>query len=304
MRILVTGGAGFIGTFTCDQLRKNGHEIIILDNLVTGSRKNVSSEDTLIIGDITDKKVYDTFTNEKIDVIIHLAAQTSVPESIIDPLNDQKQNIEGTLRILQAAKELGVKRVIFASSAAVYGNNEKIPIVETESLLPTSPYGISKMTCEKYIEVFCKSHNIDYIIFRFANVYGPKQTKDGEGGVIKIFIDKLLRDETPIIFGDGKQTRDFIFVEDIASAHVKGLSAPSGIYNLSSNTETTVNEIYTVISEGLNHIIKPSYAPPREGDIYRSCLSNKKAVELMGWSLNYSINSGLEFTIKATNRQI
>lgn len=298
MNVLITGGAGFIGTYTSDLLRAEGHKVFILDNLSTGLRDNVSEEAKLTIGDIRDKSVYRQFENENIDTIIHLAAQVSVPVSVNNPIEDQQQNIEGTIRVIEAAKELNVKKIIFASSAAVYGDSDSVPIVEEQKLVPTSPYGISKMTAEHYLQVLCKQYGIDYIILRYANVYGAKQTKYGEGGVIKIFVETLLKNEAPIIFGNGEQTRDFIYVEDIARAHIKSLIAPSGIYNISSNKEITINRLYDIVASQANSTIKPNYEQPREGDIFRSCLSNEKAIEFLKWEPIYTIEEGLSKTIR------
>ncbi|MEH7384301.1 NAD-dependent epimerase/dehydratase family protein [Bacillus sp. JJ1521] len=297
MNILITGGAGFIGTFTKKLLKMEGHKIVILDNLQSGSRENLRDDEVFIEGDIRDSTITQKLLPYDIEVIIHLAAQTSVPISIKDPLNDLSINIEGTIKVLQVAKELGIKKFIFASSAAVYGDNESLPIQEEAVLQPTSPYGISKMSAEKYIESFCKLHDITYIIFRFANVFGPKQSKDGEGGVIKIFFDCMMKGVPPQIFGDGTQTRDFIFVEDIARAHVAALKeVPSGIYNVSTNTEISVNELINWIKETTQVELSPIYTEERAGDIYKSCLDNSKIKTNLGWEPVYSVLEGIKET--------
>ncbi|EMI09529.1 NAD-dependent epimerase/dehydratase family protein [Anoxybacillus gonensis] len=297
MKVLITGGAGFIGTFTKELLVKEGHDVIIVDNLITGSMTNISQDDIFIHEDIRNEALHDKLDCFKIDAIIHLAAQTSVPQSIDDPLFDMSENIEGTIKMLQLAKKLGVKTFIFASSAAVYGDNERCPLTEDERLVPSSPYGISKMCGENYVKFFCEMNDINYVILRYANVYGPKQTNDGEGGVIKVFFDKIAKGETPVIFGDGNQTRDFIYVEDVARAHLFALqSSKSGIYNVSTNVETTINDLVYFIAKEFGERISPTYKNARPGDIYRSCLDNKKIISSFGWEPIYTVEDGISKT--------
>ncbi|MGN7298758.1 NAD-dependent epimerase/dehydratase family protein [Ferdinandcohnia sp. SAFN-114] len=298
MNILLTGGAGFIGTYTKELLKKEGHNVVIFDNFITGSRENIQFDDCLVEGDIREINQISNQYLKNIDTIIHLAAQTSVPDSVKDPVYDMHINIEGTLNILRFAKSNNVKRIIFASTAAVYGDNESLPIKEDEKLAPTSPYGISKMASEYYIETFCEQNNIDHIILRYANVYGPKQSEKGEGGVVKIFIENILSGLPLTIYGDGSQTRDFIYVEDIARAHLHALNAKSGTYNISSNTELSVNELYKTITKLMQMEISPHYKEEREGDIYRSSLDNSQYKELTKWEPAFSIEEGLALTLK------
>jgi UDP-glucose 4-epimerase len=299
MNVLITGGAGFIGSFTKDLLKKNGHQIFLVDNLVTGKIENVEEDEVFIEGDIRDEATLAKLRTYSFDAIIHLAAQTSVPASMANPLYDLSENLEGTVKILMLAKEIRVKKFIFASSAAVYGDNDHCPLVETDRLIPTSPYGITKMGAESYISVFCKEYGIEPTILRYANVFGPKQSKDGEGGVIKIFIDKLQLGENPTIYGDGNQTRDFIYVGDIARAHLAALNGPKGLYNVSSHTETSVNELIEILKEISEKQFVPQYSRVREGDIYRSCLDHTKIKENLKWSPQISLREGLTRTYKA-----
>lgn len=298
MQTLITGGSGFIGTYVKKQLIKQKHNVYNVDNFSTGNRENVTDDEVLVEGNIIEESTYKKLEGTKIDTIIHLAAQTSVPNSLNDPIDDMKTNIEGTIKLLQFAIQNKVKRFIFASSAAVYGDNKNIPIKENQPLYPASPYGISKMTAESYIKTLCELNNIEYVILRFSNVYGPKQSQEGEGGVIKVFIDQLSQNKQPFIYGDGNQTRDFIYVEDIAEAHLFALDVKSGIYNLSSNIEISINSIYQIITETMekNHI-KPIKLNEREGDIYRSCLDNQKFKTVSNWFLRYPIEEGLRKTI-------
>lgn len=299
MDILITGGAGFIGSFTKDVLKKNGHKIFVVDNLITGKKENLCEDEVFIEGDIRDEETLAILRKYRFDAIIHLAAQTSVPDSMRDPLYDLSENLEGTVKMLLLAKETGVKKFTFASSAAVYGNNEQCPLKEESQLYPTSAYGVSKMGAEQYISMFCREYKIESTILRFANVYGPKQSKDGEGGVIKIFIDKILNNDTPTVFGDGNQTRDFIYVEDIAEAHAAALKGTGGIFNVSSNTETSVNELIKVLEKVSQKPFSPKYEAVREGDIYRSCLDNRKIKKELQWEPQIKLEEGLLKTYQA-----
>lgn len=302
MNVLITGGAGFIGSFTKDQLKKDQYyKIILVDNFVTGSKKNLQADDIIITGDICENQVYDELRKYSFDAIIHLAAQTSVADSMKDPLYDLHQNIMGTVKMLLFAKENGVKKFIFSSSAAVYGDNSKIPLTEEDSLYPTSAYGVSKLCAEHYIKMFCKQHNIEPTILRYANVFGPKQSKDGEGGVIKIFIDIIKSQKAPYIYGDGNQTRDFIFVEDLAHAHLAALKGAGGVYNVSTRVETSVNDLIKLLSLIIDEEINPIYVPKREGDIYRSCLDNTMIKNTLNWSPKTSVKAGLMKMLSTEN---
>ncbi|MDM5340092.1 NAD-dependent epimerase/dehydratase family protein [Fictibacillus enclensis] len=302
MNVLITGGAGFVGTFTKKALKNEGYNPILLDNFLTGSTSNVQLDDVIIKGDILDSSLNEVLEPYGIDAIIHLAAQTSVPSSVVDPVNDLQLNIEGTVRMLELARSLSVKKFVFASTAAVYGNNEQVPLKESEHLMPTAPYGVSKASCEMYVSAFCEANGIGYSILRYSNIYGPKQTKDGEGGVIKIFLDKLLNGEQVSIFGDGGQTRDFIFVEDIARANCAALRVENGIYNVSSNEEITVNELYRIMAREMGSPLEPVYGEPREGDIYRSCLDNQVFMGISGWKPEISLTEGIRETVRQMHR--
>ncbi|SDN02656.1 UDP-glucose 4-epimerase [Fictibacillus solisalsi] len=302
MNVLITGGAGFVGTFTKKALKNEGHNPILLDNFLTGSTANVQLDDVIIKGDILDGSLYEVLEPYGIDAIIHLAAQTSVPASVANPVNDLQLNIEGTVRMLELARSLSVKKFIFASTAAVYGNNEQVPLKESVHLVPTAPYGVSKASCEMYVTAFCEANAIGYSILRYSNIYGPKQTKDGEGGVIKIFLDKLLNGEQVSIFGDGGQTRDFIYVEDIARANCAALRVEDGIYNVSSNEEISVNELYRIMAREMGSPLEPVYGEPREGDIYRSCLDNQRFLGISSWRPETSLTAGIEETVRQMQR--
>ncbi|USL25722.1 NAD-dependent epimerase/dehydratase family protein [Priestia megaterium] len=299
MKVIVTGGAGFIGSFTIQKLLKLNYEVTILDNLSTGNKDTISPAVRFVQGDINDLDLHIKLKDSQFDAIIHLAAQTSVPMSIENPEFDALQNIQGTINILNVARKIGIKKIVFSSSAAVYGDQIDLPIQERYYTEPTSPYGISKLAGEQYIKTFCEANNISYSILRYANVYGPKQSDLGEGGVVKIFIDYLMKNKKLVVFGDGTQTRDFVYVKDIAAANVKALNAPSDIYNVSSGREVSINELILNIEKAIGKKLELSYEKARSGDIYRSCLDNKRISDSLSWSINYSIEEGIRETINS-----
>lgn len=298
MKILVTGGAGFIGSQLVDLLLAEGHTPIILDNFSSGRKENVPSGVKIYRSNLLSKKVERIFKKDKPDIVMHLAAQVSVAKSLENPAEDAAVNVLGTVKLLEYSVRYGVKKFIFSSSSAVYGyTNESIH--EESSASPISFYGTSKLASETYIKRFNMIFDLPYTIFRYANVYGPRQRSDGEGGVISIFIEQLLRNEAPIIFGDGNQTRDFVYVNDVARANLLALTnADNQIINISSNTQTSVNTLYTLLSNQLQSSLKPNYEAKREGDILHSHLSNSKALHYLNWEPQYNLTTGLDHTIE------
>lgn len=232
MKILVTGGAGFVGSHLVNKLIKKGHKVIVVDNLSAGKKNNLNPKAKFYKIDIGSPKISQIFKIERPKIVYHFAAQINVRKSLEEPDEDAKINILGTLNILKNSKKHKVKKFIFPSSVGVYGESKIFPIKESHSLNPIAPYSIGKLAIEKYLKFF-HSQGLDSVILRFANVYGPRQTSSGEGGVTAIFINKLLNNEKPIIFGSGKQTRDFLYVEDAVRAAILALKAPAGsIYNV------------------------------------------------------------------------
>lgn len=300
MKILVTGGAGFIGSHLMRKLKEAGHEAVALDNLSTGLRENLLPDMKLVVMDTHDKAVEDVFQKEHFDAVVHLAAQTLVSDSMTDPENDMYQNVAGTVRILECCRKYGVQRVIFSSSAATYGDvDEKaLPISETLPQAPLSFYGLTKKTAEKYLELYHLAYGLDYVVLRFANVYGERQGDGGEGGVISIFTKRLAQGKGITIFGDGKQTRDFVYAGDIADGIIDALTtdAKNTAYNLSTTEETSLNELVQILSRIAGKDITPAYDKPREGDIYRSSLNNAKAICNLGWKPKVSLEEGLRRT--------
>lgn len=302
MKILVTGGAGFIGSHLMRKLKEAGHEAVALDNLSTGLRENLLPDMKLVVMDTHDKAVEDVFQKEHFDAVVHLAAQTLVSNSMTDPENDMYQNVAGTVRILECCRKYGVKRIIFSSSAATYGDvDEKaLPISETLPQAPLSFYGLTKKTAEKYLDLYHLAYGLDYVVLRFANVYGERQGDGGEGGVISIFTKRLAQGKGITIFGDGKQTRDFVYAGDIAYGIIDALTtdAKNTTYNLSTTEETSLNELVQILSRIVGKDIAPTYDKPREGDIYRSSLNNAKAICNLGWKPKISLEEGLRRTFE------
>lgn len=302
MKILVTGGAGFIGSHLMRKLQEAGHEAVALDNLSTGLRENLLPDMKLVVMDTHDDAVEELFQKEHFDAVVHLAAQTLVSDSMTDPENDMYQNVAGTVRILECCRKYGVKRIIFSSSAATYGDvaETALPISETLPQAPLSFYGLTKKTAEKYLELYHLAYGLDYVVLRFANVYGERQGDGGEGGVISIFTKRLAQGKGITIFGDGKQTRDFVYAGDIADGIIAALTtdAKNTAYNLSTTEETSLNELVQVLSRIAGKEITPVYDKPREGDIYRSSLNNKKAICNLSWKPQVSLKEGLTRTYK------
>ncbi|WP_099159460.1 NAD-dependent epimerase/dehydratase family protein [Virgibacillus ndiopensis] len=298
-KVLVTGGCGFIGSRIVRKLLKMGYDVHIVDNLSTGSVSNIDINNVSLHKlSIQDNGVEEVFKNHKFKFIIHQAAQTSVPYSIENITVDTDINIMGSVYLIDLAKRYKVGRFIFASSAAIYGNPKALPIEETYPGNPTSPYGLAKFTVEKYLKLAYEIYGLKYTILRYSNVFGPKQTSLGEGGVVSIFDQCFRRNERPVIFGDGYQTRDFIFVDDVAEANVASLDVVNnGVYNISSNKQTTINELLYNFNKLYGVELQPNHVENREGDIRDSILSNELALKELNWMTRTSLEEGLKETV-------
>ncbi|MDR2005922.1 MAG: NAD-dependent epimerase/dehydratase family protein [Acidaminococcales bacterium] len=295
MKILITGGAGFIGSHVARLLLREQVETVVIDNLNTGLAENVPDGVKFIEADVRSEELADIFRREKFDAVVHLAAQTMVNVSLDNPFFDGENNILGGLNLLESCRKNSVKRVIFASSAAVYGDIKTVPIKEHYEKIPTSFYGLSKLTFEHYLELYRKNFSLDYVVLRFANVYGERQGDGGEGGVISIFA-KLIAQGAPInIFGDGGQTRDFIYAGDIAAGIWQALKSDkvNTVYNLGNKEETSINQLVEIFAKIAGRKIETKYGPPRTGDIYRSILDNDRAVRDLGWRFSMPLEEGL-----------
>lgn len=304
MNILVTGGAGFIGSHLADALLAKGHAVTIIDNLSSGTTEFLPSEAEFIEADIRSREALRFLAGRRFDVIYHEAAQTMVPASIDDPYHDADENIMGLLSLLEAARAGGVKKIIFSSSAAVYGDSEALPLTEETEPCPTSFYGLTKWMTERYLDLYRRLYGLDYTVLRYSNVYGPRQGAHGEGGVIYIFA-RLLAEGAPLpIFGDGEQTRDFINVHDVVSANLAALTRGSGeICNVSTETELSLNALAETMVRLSGKPVPVRHSEARPGDIYRSCLSHQKARQLLGWTPSCDLADGLAETISFFEKQ-
>lgn len=302
MKVLVTGGAGFIGSHVVDRLIEKGIETVIVDNL-SGASGSLYCNPLAVLytHDIQEEDLDEVFTREKPDMVIHLAAQIDVRESQRNPLFDANVNIFGTLNLLRLCEVHHVNKIVYASSAAVYGNPEYLSIDEKHPLNPESCYGVSKSVPESYIRQFASMHGLKYTILRLANVYGPRQSSRGEAGVVSIFLDRMNQGNNLVIYGDGEQTRDFVYVEDVAEAFVAAVltdeSVDNQIMNISCGIATSINTLVEMIGNITGKKVLTTYEQPRLGDIVHSYLDNWKAQQLMPWIPAYTLPMGLEKTI-------
>lgn len=300
MRILVTGGAGFIGSNIVDRYINAGHTVCVVDNLSTGNKKNINRKAKFFKIDIRSKRLEEIFKKFKPHIVNHHAAQIDVRKSVNDPLFDADVNILGTINLLNLSVKYRVGKFIFASTGgAIYGEQEKFPADESHPTNPVSPYGVAKLCAEQYIKYFNIQYKLPFVCLRYSNVYGPRQNPHGEAGVVAIFIQKLLDGKTPVINGDGLQTRDFVYVSDVVDANLKATTSDfSGILNIGTSIETSIKTIYTLITKGLNMNKEPVFGPAKPGEQRRSCITNLLAREKIGWSPVYTLENGLKETIE------
>ena len=300
MKVVVTGGAGFIGSHLVDRLLLEGHDVVVVDNLSTGKRKNVNRNARLYRLDIRSSRLERVFRNERPSVVMHLAAQMDVRRSVADPGFDAQVNILGTINVLQQAFNHGTRKVVFSSSGgAIYGEQDAFPAPETHPCRPLSPYGISKLSGEHYLSYYHQVGGVQDVSLRYANVYGPRQDPEGEAGVVAIFIQKLLNGEQPIINGNGRQTRDFVFVEDVVEANVAVMGQGiRGVYNVGTGVEASINELFALIKELMNSSSRPMHGPAKKGEQRRSVVDPSTLRKELGWESRVSLREGLVQTIE------
>lgn len=299
MEILITGGAGFIGSHILAQLQgRRDMDVVVFDNLSSGSKEHVPAGMELVEGDVCDEAAVDAlFADHHFDAVIHLAAQTMVPTSVEQPVLDCRINLEGVLHVLEACRIHGTGHILFSSSAAVYGDNLHIPLKETERLVPTSPYGITKMATEHYLRVYHELYGMDATVFRFANVYGERQGEKGEGGVVSIFCKLLSQRQGITVFGDGNQTRDFVYAGDIAQAIIRALPLKGyHTMNVSTGQETSINDLIRSFEKAVGYTVPVQYTAPRTGDILRSVLSNEALKRDLGFVPEMDLEEGIRRT--------
>lgn len=299
MKILVTGGAGFIGSNLVDALIEANHDIFIVDNLSTGNKLNLNEQAKFYEADICDKtEIQKIFDIEKPEAVFHLAAQANVSASVKDPAFDVKVNVIGTINLLELCRDFSVKKFIFSSTGgAIYGENAPRPTPETAEENPLIPYGMDKLQAEKYIEFFAKNFEMKPVILRYSNVYGPRQNSHGEAGVVAIFTAKMLANESYQLYGDGEQTRDFVYVSDVVDANLKALEFSStGVFNIGSGKETSINEITGILKKMTQTSVEPTIKPAKL-EQRRSCLDSSLAQKTLDWHPTISVEEGIKKTV-------
>lgn len=307
MKVLVTGGAGFIGSHIVDRFIDEGDEVVVVDNLSTGSESNLNPRARFYRIDIQNPDLEEVFQKERPDCVSHQAAQIDVRLSVADPILDARINVIGTINLLQNCVKYKVKKVLFASSGgAIYGEQEIFPAPEDHPLRPLSPYGITKLVAEHYLHYYKITYGLDYVSLRYANVYGPRQDPYGEAGVVAIFIQKMLNGGQPVINGDGEQTRDFVYVEDVARANSLALKSNTreNIFNIGTGIETSVNQIFYNLKEMINPAIKEVHGPQKTGEQRRSVINPLRAKRVLGWEPGVRLSEGLKNTVRFFERSI
>lgn len=299
MKIMVTGGAGFIGSHLVDKLVDTGHDVVVVDNLYTGKKENINSKALFYKKDIRDKDIKEIFARENIDAVFHLAAQMDIRKSVDDPLFDADVNIMGGVNILENCAKSNVKKFIFASSGGVmYGECGNRKPKEDEFPNPISPYGDSKLALEFYLNFYQYNYNIKCSALRYGNVYGPRQDPHGEAGVVAIFSGAMLNDAEVRIFGDGEQLRDYIYVGDVVDANIAAFNKGEGKYNIGTGESKSVNELFDILSSKTGYDKKPVYNDEREGELKISRMSVEKAKKELDWKPKVNFKEGLKKTVE------
>lgn len=301
-KVLITGGAGFIGSHIADILVENGYDVVVADNLVTGNEKNLNKKAKFCKADITKPELRKVFEKERPDFVIHEAAQINVRKSVDDPMFDANSNVIGTINVLECCRDFGVRKIIYSSSGgACYGEPEYMPCDEKHPIRPICPYGASKYAAEQYFYLYRFLYQLDYIILRYSNVYGPRQDPRGEAGAISIFLDRISKKQTPVINGDGTQTRDFVYVGDVARVNLIALeknteNMKSRIFNIGFGKETSVNEVYEEIGKAAGSSIEAKHGPAIPGEVYRIYLNAGLAKKELGWEPKIGLSAGIKKT--------
>lgn len=292
MNVLVTGGAGFIGSHTVDKLINKGMSVVVIDR---NEPKYKNDQAIYYRLDLNDAATADVFKNHAFDCVIHLAAQASVAVSVADPVHDAVDNVMASVRVIELAKKHNVKKIIVSSSAALYAAPQYLPVDENHPVSFLSPYAVSKHTMEEYV----KLSGLDYIIFRYANVYGPRQDPHGEAGVVSIFIERMIKKLPLDIHGDGEQTRDFVYVADVAEMNCRAVlsNGKNKTLNVSTNKQTSVNDLFSLIGKNTDYILPPNRTPAREGDIKHSRLDNDLAARILEFTPQTGLEEGLKETV-------
>jgi len=300
MKILVTGGAGFIASHIVDAFIEEGHQVAILDDLSTGYERNINPKAKFVKANICDKNISELFEKEMFDAVNHHAAQMDVRRSVADPAFDANTNIIGTINLLQNCIKTNVKKFMFASTGgAVYGDQQYFPADENHPTFPLSPYGISKLAVEKYLHFYNVQYKLKYTILRYANIYGPRQNPFGEAGVVAIFSTRFLKGEEAKINGSGEQTRDYVFVGDVVKANLLTLNdGANDIYNIGTGKETDVNELFKMLNKIVGKGQEDKHGPPAPGEQMRSVITSDKIFKKFNWRPSTPLNEGLKKTVE------
>jgi UDP-glucose 4-epimerase len=299
VNVVVSGGAGFIGSQVCDVFLAAGHRVVALDNLSTGRKENLAKDVSLVVVDIKAPEAADVIRRERPEVLCHLAAQMDVRRSVADPRFDAESNVLGLLNLLEAARQGGVGKVVFSSTGgAIYGEQDVFPAPETHPTRPVSPYGVSKAAGELYLGYYRAQYGLRSVALRYANVYGPRQNPHGEAGVVAIFAERLLRGEPCIIYGTGRQTRDFVFALDVAKANLLAAEREvEGPINIGTGAETDITHLHALLAEAAGVRQPARYAEAKPGEQLRSSLDNGLAARALGWSPSVTLKDGLAKTL-------
>jgi UDP-glucose 4-epimerase len=303
LKTLVTGGAGFIGSHIADLLVSEGHDVAVVDSLLGGSRANVPPRARFHQVDIRAPELRDVLAAERPEVVFHEAAQMSVKVSTDRPIYDAEVNVLGLLNLLEACVATGVRKVVFASSGATYGNPTYLPMDEDHPQLPGAPYGITKMVTEHYLRYYAQDHGLQYTSLRYGNVYGPRQDAHGEAGVVAIFTSQLLAGKVPTIHWDGEQVRDYVHVSDVAQANLAAATAGDGrCYCIATRVGTSVNQLYNLLTQALEIRIEPQRSDRRAGDLRAAYFDTSRARDELGWQARIPLREGIADTVEAFRR--
>jgi len=300
LKVLVTGGVGFIGSHVVDSLIERGDRVVVVDNLSTGFMQNTNLFAKLYELSVGDEKLAEVFERERPEIVSHHAAQIDLRKSVAEPVFDAQENILGSLNVILNSIRYGVKKFIYASSGgAVYGEPQYLPVDESHPINPLSQYGISKHTVEHYLYLYARQYGLNYVILRYSNIYGPRQNPYGEAGVVAIFARQMLLGKRPTIFGDGEQTRDYTHVSDAVRANILAMErGENATYNIGTGVETSVNQIFDMLAEALGYEGSPVYAPAPQGEVQRYCLAWGKAQRELGWRPRLTLREGILNTLE------
>jgi UDP-glucose 4-epimerase len=299
MKILVTGGAGFIGSHVVDAFAAAGHEVMVVDDLSTGKRENLNPQAIFYNTDIRSPEIAEIFAKESPHVVCHHAAQMDVRRAVREPQFDASVNVVGSVNVLESARRCGVKKIVYASTGgAVYGEPVTLPVDEDHPIAPLSPYGLTKHTFEDYLALYRRLYGLAYTVLRYPNVFGPRQDPHGEAGVVAIFIRQMLTGEQPTIFGDGTKTRDYVYIDDIVAANLLAIDAKDDVYNLGWGKEVSDYQIFCAVRDALGVAAEPNFGQKRQGEIDRVYLDSQKIYRDLGWRPRVSLQEGVARTVR------